>query len=244
MAKSFKMKFFEECLENAKTHLYGSCTILYDYGDEDPVLLVVNPGTHHFGSCLGFGGHIFQFKTPTGEIIRSNNCWQVGRRSEIPKRLVNKFEVWRKDTTPVLIQERRRLTFNAAALVVLQDYPEHVKTHVNWGWRIAVLHGGHIRYDDNYSYTGYSLAEALKYATSKYMYEYDDEAWVEPMDHQSEQEESDMCKWIIRNNMNKHDYTTMENVSAGRVNMPNHSGIWDTTYDKEYKEWVEATLKV
>lgn len=242
MAKSFRMKFYEECLEDAMNHPYGSYTVIYDDGSSDPALLTVNPGTHHFGNCLGFGGHTFQFRTPNGEIIRSNNCWLRGRRSSIPKKLINKFEVWKKDTTRILIPERRTISFNAAALAVLQDYPEDIKTHINWGWRIGISHCGHIRYDEGTDSTGYPLAQALKYITSKYMYRFEDEVWIEPAAFFAEQEEDDMCKWIIRNNLNKHDYTTMENTSAGRANMRNHSGIWDCTYDREYKEWIEEQL--
>ena len=242
MGKSAKMQWYEEQLEKAKTHPYGTYTVLYDDGGEDQLLLTVYPGTHHYGLTLGFGGSIFQFRTPRGEIVRSNNCWWWGgRRSDMPKKLVDKFEVWKRDTTPVVILPRRRPSFNAAALTVLQDYPEHVKEHFDWGWQIAIRNGDHIHYDEPYN-SDYSLTEALHYVTSKYMYRADDEVWIEPSFYFERKEEEEMCRWILENNLKRHDYTTMENMSAGRQNMPDGAGITDRTYDKEYKEWIEAQL--
>lgn len=96
MAQSFKMKFYLECLKQAQEHPYGSYTVLYDDGREDLMLLTVYPGLGHNPNFAGFGGHKFKFKTANGEIVESNNCWHRGNRSDIPKRLVGKFETWTK----------------------------------------------------------------------------------------------------------------------------------------------------
>lgn len=96
MAKSFIMEFCEGCVRDAETHPYGSYTILYDDGREDMLLLRVYPGTNHNPYQSGFGGELFKFRTPSGEIIESNNCWHRTEYSKIPKTLRNKFEVWTK----------------------------------------------------------------------------------------------------------------------------------------------------
>lgn len=96
MAKSFTMKFYEECVEEARNHPYGSYTILYDDGRGNLELLTVNPGTNHNPCYAGFGGALFVFKTPDGKIVESNNCWHRGSYSDIPKSLRSKFEVWSK----------------------------------------------------------------------------------------------------------------------------------------------------
>ena len=96
MSKSFTMRFYEECAEEAATRPNGSYTILYDDGEDDLSLLTVYPGTDYNPCYAGFGGALFTFKTPDGKVILSNNCWHRGKYSDIPKSLRGKFEIWSK----------------------------------------------------------------------------------------------------------------------------------------------------
>ena len=135
---------------------------------------------------------------------------------------------------------------NLIALTALADFAKDIKEHCNYGWKVGILYPDEnkARYNINWPYYSYNFADAVtsaaKIAAMESHLGYVN-TWVEPDDMMQLNKDEEYCKWIIYNNTKKKDYTTMENLARGAQNIP-LGGIYDRTYDNEYKTWVEANI--
>ena len=136
---------------------------------------------------------------------------------------------------------------NVIALIALMEHKESIRKHCSYGWKIGVLYpyDETPHYDYNWGHPGYSFAQAVTDAAKIAAMNANLGfvcTWVEPDEMSVLDEETEYCMWILRNNFNNEDYTTMENMAAGRKNLPNCSGVMDRKYDKEYETWIEEQL--
>ena len=133
---------------------------------------------------------------------------------------------------------------NLIAMMALATFADDLKTHPTYGWRIC-NYAGEGDYNPNRrdiytdGYAGYSFARAVMIAAEEKACLPNNDIWVEPDDTYARFEETDLCVWILENNCAKGDYTTLENMAAGRQNTPS-GGVSDRTYDREYRQWVES----
>ena len=130
------------------------------------------------------------------------------------------------------------------AMLALTCYAEELKDHPNYGW-VVYNYAGQNDYNparrdmycpDNYGF-GYSFADAVTIAADSKRVLPNNDIWVEPLPNDNK--DMDICRWIVANNLNNRDETTIENVSAGRRNVPG-GGISYSTYDEEYAAWAET----
>ena len=140
-----------------------------------------------------------------------------------------------------------RTHVNTIAITALFSYKDDIDHHPDYGWRIFNYAGqgdANLNRKDIYvgGYAGYSFADAVMIAAQNKAHQPNNDIWVEPDFSYSRGREEDLCVWILNNNRAKKDYTTLENMAAGRQNLPNDGGISDRRYDREYEEWVELTL--
>lgn len=131
---------------------------------------------------------------------------------------------------------------NSIAITALRDYPEDVKNHPDWGWIIqnSEYYNGedkrHDIYSDSYG-CGYSFATAVMIAAQNKEWQPENDIYVKPSSYVQYEKDKDICKWCLFNNRENGDYTTLENMAAGRGNIPG-GGVYDGTYDREYYAWI------
>lgn len=134
---------------------------------------------------------------------------------------------------------------NEIAMLALMCYAAELKDHPNYGWVIYNCAGPHDATPDRHDMyypdsRGYSFADAVMIAAGNKEWQPDNDIWIEPL--YNNDKDTDLCRWIIANNLKNGDETTIENVSAGRRNLPGGSGISRNIYDKQYAAWAETTL--
>ena len=133
---------------------------------------------------------------------------------------------------------------NMIAIMALAIFADDIKAHPTYGWQICNYAGegdANPNRRDIYTggYAGYSFSDAVMIAAQNKSWQPNNDIWIEPDDTYARSKEEDLCVWILENNRKKRDYTTLENMAAGRQNLPN-GGISDRTYDKEYCQWIET----